>query len=791
MNSPIQEFYIENFETLKGKLYPKISLSYQLFGSWENFKNRGILIFHSLTGNSNVAGDSGWWSSMFEGENAIDIKKTSVLCFNVPGNGTGYFEPEILENYTDFVLRDITKIFYLGLKKLGISQVHTLAGASLGGALCWEFAVNFPKFAKLIIPIASDVRATDWILAHNRVQMQILNNSNTPLQDARMMAMMFYRTPISFKKKFNRGYNSNQKLFEVERYLYHHGDKLNKNFKLKSYEFLNHLLSSHNIARQHDSLESALSQIQSSVVVVGIDQDFFFPAFECIHIKEMLQKLRKKAIYKEIKSEHGHDAFLLEIDQMKNILKESFEFEQREGKNLALKEEEPAKKTIKVLKFGGVSLGSEDAINNVHKIIKDYSNLPNHKIVVVVSARSDATDTLEKLVKTATKQDDFIPLLDSYISTQKEGKDINFDKEHEELKILLQSVKVLGEVSKKVYDRVMSFGEKMSLKYLENTLTDIKAKYVDTSIDIIKTNSNFGNAEVISPLSEKNIQNAFEKYSKDYDVIFFSGFIASDLNNQITTLGRNGSNYTATLIANYLDASDVENWTHTSGIYTADPNIVKNAQPIEGLTFAEAHDLANNGIQVLHPKTILPLIQKNIKLRIKNTFRPKDKGTVIHGKKDELISQVKTISMLKEVALVVIEGNGMRDVIGIDSKIFQALSQVDISVKNISQTSAERSICLVIDIEDRLIAREVLGNAFSKEIEIGNVNQIYVRDTVDVLTIIGNSDLILSKGIATLYSENIKPILINNSVNSEFISLVIEQDQSQRAMNLLHTFVLG
>jgi len=230
----------------------------------------------------------------------------------------------LIENYKDFTARDVAQLFGLALLQLKVEKLHALIGGSLGGGISWEMSVLFPSLADNLIVVASDWKASDWILAHNKVQEQILLNSKKPVHDARMMAMMYYRTAGSFKEKFNRTVNENLGIPNVESWLLHHGFQLENRFHLQSYKMVNHLLSTLDIVRDRGSFREVAPLIKAKIIQIGIDSDFFFVPQENIETKNILDELGIDSIYKEITSLHGHDGFLVEDAQLKNLLKDVF-----------------------------------------------------------------------------------------------------------------------------------------------------------------------------------------------------------------------------------------------------------------------------------------------------------------------------------------------------------------------------------------------------------------------------------------------------------------------------------
>ena len=324
MNSSLKYHSIENFTTETGVVYNEIELSYELFGQ-ELHSAPVVLVNHALTGNSDVASPhSGWWKGIISEGNLIDTNRYTIIAFNIPGNGFDKKPGNLIENYKDFTARDVAKLFGTALYDFEIQKIHAVIGGSLGGGISWELAVLFPDLATHLIAVGSDWKASDWILAHNKVQEQILLNSKKPVHDARMMAMLFYRTAGSFKEKFNRTVNENLGIPNVESWLLHHGFQLENRFHLQSYKMVNHLLSTLDIIRDRGTFEEVAPLIKANIIQIGIDSDFFFVPQENIETKKVLDGLGIKNTYKEISSIHGHDGFLVEDKQLKELLKDIF-----------------------------------------------------------------------------------------------------------------------------------------------------------------------------------------------------------------------------------------------------------------------------------------------------------------------------------------------------------------------------------------------------------------------------------------------------------------------------------
>ena len=311
---------LKNFTTESGAFYASLNLSFQVFGP-ELHTAPIVLVNHALTGNSHVVGENGWWNDLIGANKTIDTTKYTILAFNVPGNG---FDGFIIENYSDFNARDIARIFIEGIRFLEIKQLYAIIGGSVGGGIAWEMVALEPKITQHLIPIATDWKSTDWLIANCFLQEQILKNSSKLIEDARTHAMLCYRTPESFAAKFQRTTNEELAIFNVESWLLHHGEKLQKRFQISSYKMMNQLLKTIDITRNSDSFEEITSKIEADIHIIGINSDLFFTANENKATYEELKRYKNKVSYQEIVSIHGHDAFLIEYKQLHNLLQDIF-----------------------------------------------------------------------------------------------------------------------------------------------------------------------------------------------------------------------------------------------------------------------------------------------------------------------------------------------------------------------------------------------------------------------------------------------------------------------------------
>lgn len=298
------------YRTNSGKEY-YIPLSYQLFGK-DLFSAPIVLVNHALTGNSDVSGEKGWWKKLIGEGGAIDTKKYTILCFNIPGNG---YDDFFIDDYEDFTPSDIANIFLQGLKILNIKSLHTIIGGSLGGGIGWEMLVKNPNLAEIFIPIACAFKTHDWLHAQCLVQKFLLNQNDEPLQKARIHAMLCYRTPQSLNDRFQNKYNQEKRKLESEDWLIYHGKALNERFSLRSYKLMNHLLMNINAD------EYQLEKIRARMHMISVNTDLFFPASEIRMCFKKLKEKKENVFYHEINSIHGHDAFLMEYEQLNTIIK--------------------------------------------------------------------------------------------------------------------------------------------------------------------------------------------------------------------------------------------------------------------------------------------------------------------------------------------------------------------------------------------------------------------------------------------------------------------------------------
>lgn len=279
-----------------------------------------VLVNHALTGNSEVAGDKGWWKKAVGPGLAIDTKKYTVVAFDIPGNG--YFNTPFIEDYKILTTKIIADLFWTGLAHLGIRELYAVVGGSIGGSIAWEMALLQPTAIRNLIPIATTLKSSDWIIGNALVQENILNNSKNPIEDARMHAMLLYRTPASFTTKFNKGIKEGK--FAVESWLEYHGDALKSRFGLQAYKQMNFLLKTIGQDLTEEKIKEFAKKTTSNIVMIVVNSDYMFTKAEQEHYYTLIQKYHPKTTFDEIISIHGHDAFLIEYQQLNNLLKPIF-----------------------------------------------------------------------------------------------------------------------------------------------------------------------------------------------------------------------------------------------------------------------------------------------------------------------------------------------------------------------------------------------------------------------------------------------------------------------------------
>ncbi len=443
---------------------------------------------------------------------------------------------------------------------------------------------------------------------------------------------------------------------------------------------------------------------------------------------------------------------------------------------------------MKVLKFGGKSLAEGQPMELALNIIGEYVERGGVDFpLVVVSARGKTTDTLLHLIDLARQGKDYLRLAEELIATQAQGADVDLTPENQLLLRSLEGISLLHLCTPEITDRVLAFGELCSAKVVAALLhgRGYKAVAIDSG-DFMLTDSRYGDAAVMLCESEQRCRACIASLDPD-TIAVVTGFIARDEHGHRTTLGRNGSNYSAALIANFVHAAGMENYTNVDGIYSAHPEIVLNARKINELSYAEASELAQFGANVLHYKTIDPLQSKEIPLRVLNSFHPmgsRQPGTVICACPADV--SARAIAALRNKAAIHFEGREMLGQPGIDARIFAAFGKAHVSVGMVSQGSTERGTVIMVDDGDAEKAVEALQEEFAAELHQGLTTAIYAEKHLAVVALVGVSLACFDKPYVALVRNGIVPQLINNSPNGSSLFLMLEEEQVSMALNIIH-----
>lgn len=455
---------------------------------------------------------------------------------------------------------------------------------------------------------------------------------------------------------------------------------------------------------------------------------------------------------------------------------------------------------MKVLKFGGSSVGSVESIKAVCQIIKDKIN-NKETVAIVLSAFQGVTDLLILMGVCASKGDiTYEKHYDNLVNKcnliitglfNKQSKNIlkSVNKKLDEIKELLHGIYLIKELSAKTSDKLLSYGERISnfviAEYLKKL--EIEAEYINAT-NIIKTDSNFGSAKVNFDKTNKLINDLFKNNNT---VKVITGFIGSNDNNEPTTLGRGGSDYTAAIIGAAINANEIEIWTDVDGVLTADPRKVKESFSIDCLSYEEAMELSHFGAKVIYPPTMQPATAKNIPIRIKNTFNPTFKGTLIHTSSKKGNNKITGISSIDEVALIRVEGPGMVGVAGIAKRLFGTLASAGINIILITQASSEHSICFAVLPKFANDAKSLIEKEFYYEIKDGLVNDVIIENDLSIIAVVGEN-MRQTAGIAgnlfsSLGESKINIIAIAQGSSELNISIVISKNDLVKALNLIHS----
>ena len=450
---------------------------------------------------------------------------------------------------------------------------------------------------------------------------------------------------------------------------------------------------------------------------------------------------------------------------------------------------------MKVMKFGGTSVGSVDSILKVKQIVE----AAEEPVIVVVSALGGITDKLINTSQMAANGDaeyekEYREIVNRHIEMvytvipAGEGRTVLLDKVNEllsELKDIFQGIYLIKDLSSKTSATIVSYGERLS-SIIAATL--IKGAVWYDSRNFIKTEKKHAKHILDSELTTSLVKETFDEIPQ---VALVPGFISTDKNSgEVTNLGRGGSDYTAAIIAASLNAASLEIWTDVDGFMTADPRVISTAYTINELSYVEAMELCNFGAKVVYPPTIYPVCHKNIPILIKNTFNPEAPGTIIKQEVDSGSKAIKGISSINDTTLITVTGLGMVGVIGVNFRIFKALAQNGISVFMVSQASSENSTSIGVRNQDAALACEVLNEEFAKEIEMGEISPVVAEMNLATIAIVGenmkHTPGIAGKLFGTLGRNGISVIACAQGASETNISFVVEAKSLRKSLNVIH-----
>jgi aspartate kinase len=461
------------------------------------------------------------------------------------------------------------------------------------------------------------------------------------------------------------------------------------------------------------------------------------------------------------------------------------------------------------MKFGGTSVGSPEAIAQVAEIVKDAVD-QQHEVLVVCSAMSGVTNLLTEGANTAAAGN---PTRYQAIATQLREKHSNairqllpsdverisirdeVDSLIDEFETLCYGIYVLREASARVMDKVTSLGERMSmpiisaaLRHLGVSSTTISASY------LIVTDSQFQNAGVLFEETERRVRRELAPVLAQRIVPVVTGFLGATRDGVITTLGRGGSDYSAAILGAYVDSDEVWIWTDVDGVMTTDPRVAPDAQVLPVLSYGEVAEMAYFGAKVLHPKTVQPLVDRNIPIRVKNTFNPVFDGTLLTHEEHITPSTVKAVTAIRDVSMITVAGRGMVGVPGIAARTFAAVAKQNANVLMISQSSSEQSICFIVPENKSGAVVESIQDELAHEYGRQDIQRTWADDDVEIVTVVG-AGMRATPGVAArvfgaLKEASVNVLAIAHGASDYSLSIVVRAADTEKAVQSIHRLVV-
>jgi bifunctional aspartokinase / homoserine dehydrogenase 1 len=461
------------------------------------------------------------------------------------------------------------------------------------------------------------------------------------------------------------------------------------------------------------------------------------------------------------------------------------------------------------MKFGGTSVGSAEAIEKVVDIVQ-RTRATGTPVAIVVSAMSGVTDMLLRAVKAAVSGDRW-----EYMSLSNSIRDKHEDaiahllepgqRRDEILQVvttmthqlteLCEAINILGEATPRISDAIVSFGERLSCRLVAAALSErgTDAQGLDASSFII-TNGDYQNAEPFWEITEKRIQEHLLPLLDQGITPVITGFIGATPDGAITTLGRGGSDFSAAIFAAYLESAELIIWTDVDGVMTTDPRLDKRAKVLPYVSYAEVGELAFYGAKVLHPKTVQPIINKKIPLRVRNTFNADFAGTLIGAEAENGSKSVKAVTAIRHVSLLTVSGKGMLGVPGIAGRTFLATAKAGASILMISQSSSEQSFCYTVTDDRALAVKQIVEDELSDEIARQDVDSVDISTDVAIVTVVGagmrHRPGVAGRVFTTLGNNLVNVLAIAQGSSECSISFVVAKADLEMAVRCLHDLAL-
>jgi aspartate kinase len=459
-----------------------------------------------------------------------------------------------------------------------------------------------------------------------------------------------------------------------------------------------------------------------------------------------------------------------------------------------------------VMKFGGTSVNGGQRIQNVADLVIGYAQ-QGHTIVTVTSAMSGVTDTLIRAARRAAAGDSTVFLIAHETLGEQHFAALDYIVRDEAMRRvarahitrllddfgnLCRSIHILGELTPRALDQVASLGERLILPILAQAFRErgVAVEAIEAN-ELILTDENFTQASPLMDETRNRARARLMPLLQQRIVPITTGFIGATRAGVITTLGRGGSDYTATILGNVIDADEVWIWTDVDGVMTADPRIVPEAQTLAEISYGEAAELSYFGAKVIHPKTISPAAERDIPIRILNTFNPTHPGTRIVRNARANGRTVKAITVIRNLGQITVEGRGMQGVPGVAARVFSAVARAAINVLMISQASSEQSICFVVENAHAARAIEALEKEFELDRLRGNIDRIWAQDRIAIVAVVGEgmkgTPGIAAKVFGALGERGINVISIAQGSSEYNLSLVVDERDADDALRAIHS----